>query len=282
VPVLYHTGYESMNKRAVKIERRIDQYVQKAATRIWKEIPSSSNPYVTQRCLCHGYDLLDLMRQRSYADMIYLLMRGELPSDNQRKLLEALMVGLCNPGPRHPATRAAMNAGVGKTDTAHILPIALSIMGGAHLGGSEVQASMRFMRRHIRRSPQAVANELLESVPSQEHGDVHIAPGFGTRYGDVDIMSEQLISVLVPLNSAGKVLKWGSVLVNQLHNYDFGWLITGIAAAVFLDLGFHPRAGAGLFQLLSAPGLLAHGLEFVNKPITAMPFIEQDHYLITE
>jgi len=271
-----------MNTRKMKVERRQEQYVQKAKTRIWKEIPSTSNPYVAQRCLCHGYDLLDLMQQRNYADMVYLLVRGELPSSNQRKLLETLMVGLCNPGPRHPATRAAMNAGIGKTDTAHILPIALSIMGGAHLGGSEVQASMRFMRRHIRRSPQAVTNELLESVPSQKRGDVHIAPGFGTHFGAIDIMSERIVSILVPFKAAGKAIQWGSELVDQLHNYGYGWLISGIAAAVFLDLGFHPRAGAGLFQLLCAPGLLAHGLEFVNKPITAMPFIEQDHYLIGE
>lgn len=282
MPVLNRIGHEPMNKRTVKVERRQEQYVKKAGTRIWKEIPSTSNPYVAQRCLCHGYDLLDLMQQRSYTDMIYLLMRGELPSSNHRKLLEALMVGLCNPGPRHPATRAAMNAGIGKTDTAHILPIALSIMGGAHLGGSEVQESMRFVRRNIRRSPQMVANELLEGSPSQESGDVHIAPGFGTRFGSIDIMSERIASILVPLKGAGRAIRWGTELVDRLHNCGYGWLIPGITAAVFLDLGFHPRAGAGLFQLLCAPGLLAHGLEFANKPITAIPFIEQDHYLIVE
>ena len=59
-----------------------------------------------------------------------------------------------------------------------------------------------------------------------------------------------------------------------------GWLSVGVAAAVFADLGFHPRYGAGLFQLLSAPGLLAHGMEQANKPITAMPFVSDNAYVI--
>jgi citrate synthase len=61
-----------------------------------------------------------------------------------------------------------------------------------------------------------------------------------------------------------------------------GWLSTGVAAAAFCDLGFHPRVGAGLYQLLCAPGLLAHGFELANKPITAMPFLDEEHYVIDQ
>jgi citrate synthase len=32
--------------------------------------------------------------------------------------------------------------------------------------------------------------------------------------------------------------------------------------------------------LLSAPGLVAHGLEMANKPITAMPFVKDENYVI--
>jgi citrate synthase len=33
--------------------------------------------------------------------------------------------------------------------------------------------------------------------------------------------------------------------------------------------------------LLCAPGILAHGLELANKPITAMPFLQEEQYVIT-
>ena len=59
-----------------------------------------------------------------------------------------------------------------------------------------------------------------------------------------------------------------------------GWLATGVVAAVLTDLGFPPRAAAGIYQIISAPGLLAHGVELANKPLTAMPFISDEDYII--
>lgn len=99
-------------------------------------MPSPDNPYIAEHCRCRGYDLFELVQKRSFVDIIYLLLRGELPTKDQAQLFETLLVALINPGPRHPATRAAMNAGVGKTNTAHILPIALPVLGGDHLGAA--------------------------------------------------------------------------------------------------------------------------------------------------
>jgi citrate synthase len=76
----------------------------------------------------------------------------------------------------------------------------------------------------------------------------------------------------------GAALEWANNFVATLRQHNLGWLYTGLAAAVFVDLGFHPRAGAGLFQIAAAPGLLAHGLELANKPRTAYPFPDDDHY----
>ncbi|MDZ4261485.1 MAG: citrate synthase, partial [Pseudomonadota bacterium] len=111
-------------------QSRNDAFAKRTATKIWQEIASPDNPYLTESAQCHGYDLLELTQKRSFVDVLYLMFRGELPTANEATLLEQLMIALINPGPRHPATRAAMNAGVGSTDVEHILPIALTIYGG--------------------------------------------------------------------------------------------------------------------------------------------------------
>ena len=207
-----------MGTRTPKVERRDERFAEKASTRIWKEVPSAENAYISRRSLCHGYDLMELMRTKGCADMIYLLLRGELPTAEQRKLLEMLMVGLCNPGPRHPATRAAINVAIGKTDTSHILPVALSIMSGAHLGSSEVRESMRFIRRYRHKSPQKVAEDLVaDSEPSVE-GDYHIAPGFGTRFGGIDAMPEGIAAELLELEAASRGLYWGAAFAEKLRS----------------------------------------------------------------
>jgi citrate synthase len=262
-----------------EVRLRGTRFAERITTRIWYEQPSPTNPYIAERCFCHGYDLLDLVRGRSFADVLYLLLRGELPEPEAARLLEAVLIALMNPGPRHPATRAAMLAGIGKTDPVHILPIALMVLGG-ETGATEVAASMHFIRRHGREAPAQVADRLLADGERPAEGDWRIAPGFGTHFGSIDSIPQLLARSLIELPASGGALRWGQAFCDHLSRDGVGWLATGVAAAAFLDLGFHPRIGAVLFQLASAPGLLAHGLELANKPITAMPFMDQEHYVI--
>ncbi|CAK8723465.1 Citrate synthase [Candidatus Electrothrix aarhusensis] len=265
------------------VQKRDEKFTNRTVTRIWQEEPLPTNPYLAATCRCHGYDLLELTKKCSFVDVLFLLFQGELPDRNQADLLEKLMIALINPGPRHPATRASMNAAVGKAEPAHILPTGLTVLSGAHLGGEEVSAAMHFLRKQGKKNASAVADELL-SQPHENHweGDWHIAPGFGTRFGGIDPIPQKIINVLEKLPAAGKAIKWGNKFVTAITRQGMGWLDTGLAAAVLYDLGFHYRAGAGLFQLLRAPGILAHGLELANKPITAMPFLDEEHYVIAK
>lgn len=265
-----------------QVRSRNEPFVQRVATRIWNELPSDDNPFIASHALCHGYDLFELMEKRSFVDVFYLLFRGELPSKAEAQLLQALMIALINPGPRHPATRAAMNVGVGKTDPVHILPIAAAVLGGQHEGGGIVEESMRFLRKQQKLDAQHVASKLLQQYESTANADeqLFIAPGFGRHQGGVDLLAKNIATQLCELEASGKALQWGCQLATTMEPQGIGWMTTGIAAAVFADLGFQPRAGGSLFQLLGAPGLVAHGIELANKPITAMPFVSDENYVI--
>ncbi len=269
-----------MSAERRKVESRNDVFAERSTTKIWQEIESPNNPYLADSCLCHGYDLLELTQKRSFVEVFYLLFRGELPDADEARLLEHLMVALINPGPRHPATRAAMNAGVGSTDREHILPIALSIYSGSHLGAAEAQSAMDFLHKQSKNNPQQLAHELMANSMPPREGDWHIAPGFGSRFGGVDTMTAKIAHHLAGLPGKHDTLLWGCAFADALNEHALGWLPPAIAAAVFTDLGFTPRAGAGLFQLLGAPGLLAHGVELANKPVTAMPFVKDENYVI--
>ncbi len=259
---------------------RNEKFAEKIPTRIWCEEPSPDNPYIAQRSLCHGYDFFELMQSCTFIEVFYLLFRGELPTKDQARLLETLMIALINPGPRHPATRAAMSSAVSKAHISHILPISLSCLSGDHLGASEVESAMRFIKRSVTTEPAMLLPSLIEQNPKPSEGDWHIAPGFGSRFGGIDVLPQKIANILCAMAGADAALEWGMKFVNEIAIHHSGWLNTSIAAAVFLDLGFHPRNGPGLFQILSSPGLLAHGLEFANKHITAMPFVDNEHYVI--
>lgn len=264
-----------------QVKQRDEAFAKRAATKIWQEQASLDNPYVAEQCRCHGYDLIELMTKRSFVDVLFLLFQGELPNREQAQLLEQLLIAFINPGPRHPATRAAMNAGIGKTDPVHILPISLMILGGNHLGAGELEPAIRWLRKNSRQEPINAAQQLVDDLgTNSEEGDVHIAPGFGTRFGGIDYLTHKLAKRLCSLPGAGNILHWADQFVSALHPYRMGWLSTGLAAAAMADLGFQPRIGAGLFQLFCAPGLFAHGIEQTPRPLTAMPFPDDAHYFI--
>ncbi|MEW6221095.1 MAG: citrate synthase [Thermodesulfobacteriota bacterium] len=255
-------------------------FVRRPVTRIWQEKAAADNPYLATACRCHGYDLFELARKRGWVEVLFLLFRGELPRPEQAQLLERLMVACIHPGPRHPATWAVMNAAVSRTDPVHLLPIGLEVLGGSQLGAAEVGAAMRFQVAHGQEEPAKVAREFLGKEPRPAEGDWHPVPGFGSRFGGVDPLARQLAAELGTLPAAGAGLRWGAGLAATLEEEGLGWLPTGVVAASLGDLGFSWRAGVGLYQIFSAPGILASGLEMASQPVTAMPFLDDEGYCL--
>ncbi len=271
--------------RGLREEKRTDSnFTKRTTTRIWQEVPAPGNPYLAAGCRCHGYDLLEILASREYSftDVVFLLFKGELPTRPQSELLQALFIAFINPGPRHPATRAAMNAGIGKTETCHILPIGLTVLGGSHGGGREVEDSMRFIRKNRKSSPADLLAALPGVTADPVNGDRWFGAGFGSRFGGIDPLPNRIADFLITREGSGEHLRWGGSAATLLKVHNMGWLTAGVVAATLCDLGFHPRNGAGIYQLLAAPGLLAHGLEMANKPITAMPFVDGENYVIAE
>lgn len=265
-----------------KETKRADEFASRTVTEICYEEPSMNNSYLAESYRFHGYDLLELIKKRSFIDVFFLLFFGELPSKDQAILLESLMIAFIHPGPRHPAIRASMNTGVGKSNTAHILPVALNVLSGSYLGGAEVVSTMRFFKKFLGEDPRKIATDLLKDKNPPEQGDWHIIPGFGSRFGGIDPLPQKIATYLINLPGAGNALKWSISFSNEIKSHGMGLLSTGVCAAVFNDLGFAPREGAGIFQFICSPGLLAHGFEMADKPLTAMPFIDDQHYIIDE
>src|SRR3954452_23493920 len=60
-----------------------------------------------------GHDVLDLMRQATFTDLIFLLHHDRLPSDGERRLLDAILVGVADHGAGAPSCAAARLAASG-------------------------------------------------------------------------------------------------------------------------------------------------------------------------
>jgi citrate synthase len=270
-----------MSSRKVKIKSRNEEFTLKIKSEITEEVSSSTNVFLPEDIRIHGYSVLDLMMEHDYMDVFYLLYKGELPSVHQKEILRKLSVFVINLGPRHASSRAAANAGVGRTDVNHIVPIAVMGMGGGYGGSKEVENSMRFIKSNFHNDPRKIALECIKKKENGLKGDEILSPGFGTDFGGQSPFLLKVKNKFLTLTPKLCYLDWSENFVTEaLLTTTCGWRYAGVVASILLDLEFEPREGGGIFQMLACPGAFAHGIQFANKPITDIPFLNDEHYEI--
>src|SRR5947199_7737184 len=84
-----------------------------------------------------GYAIEELIGRIGFAEMIYLMTRGELPHPGAAKLLEAAMVAAVDHGPQAPSiatARMAVTCGVGINNA---MASAINMLGDVHGGAGE-------------------------------------------------------------------------------------------------------------------------------------------------
>lgn len=236
-------------------------YQGRMSTCITQETPLTGNLYVAAERFTCGYSQKELVRGCSYIETLFLMLRGELPDSAQQILLETLLVGLSNPGPNHPAVRAAMTAGLSKSNPEHLLPLGLLVAGEART----TLSAWDFLRR-ASIDPEATKAR-FESAP----------PGFGDSFGEPDPLLAQLATSL-QATGTWPVLTWALTLTGRLASTGIGWRIPGLVAAVACDLGLDARQALALYQLAVAPAIVAHGVEQTHHPITAGLMLDDDDY----
>lgn len=255
-----------------EVKSRGDKFSTKLETKITFEQAPEHNPYHVQQQLIHGYDHLDLVENCQFLDVLFLLLRGNLPSKQESKLFNKLAIAIINPGLRHPSAQASIIAGVGKSDTVNILPITLGVFGGQLDGAGNIEETLRYLRKAARKPAADFVEQALN----------HEIPSVTQLYGDADTYANILLDTLKTYAGTGKIFAWIYQLQFYIYPKNVGITKTTITAAILADLGFQPRAAASIMQLFSAPGLLAHGLEYSNKPLTSMLFETDDNYIIEE
>lgn len=255
-----------------------EKFVEQIPTGIWLEESDNTSPYIAKKQYLHGYDFEEAVDKLSYPSLLHLMILGELPSCKEKEnILNLLMKVLITTGPRHPACRAAMNAGIGRTDITHILPIALNVHSGSYLGAKEVGNCVQWLAQY-RQSNQI---DLEISLPGND--DPNPVPGFGLMYGCQDLMTKKWVIKFQEFKESLPTLLWVESFLQYLNDNKHNptsWLPTGLAATVLYDLGFGFRHATAMYQFLSSPGFIAHGVEKSNKPLTDMPFIKESNYEI--
>lgn len=247
-------------------------------TAIWQETPEADNPFATRTARCRGYDVFGAMvGQARWIEMLWLLLRPELPSGPQLAVLEALAVALANPGPREASVHAAMCSGVGGSPAASALIAALAVGAGRNGGARDVYDAMTMWQRcgtdlaAWAGYNAAYSSDAVEVYPERQH-----TPGFDKHGMSTPLSVRQLVAAL-DRTGAGPHTAWLHVHIDAAGDaVGYPLAIAGVAAAVFHDLGFTADEGEMLMLMLRLPGAAAHALEQQHRGFKQFPFYKLD------
>jgi citrate synthase len=210
-----------------------------------------------------GYPVEQLIGAVSFVDMIWLLLRGDLPTPAQSALLEHALVAAVDHGPQAPsiaAARMAATCGVGLNSA---LATGVGLLGDVHGGAGQQCLSILDDLAGADDLPAAVVDVLADHRTRREH-----VPGFGHRFHPVDPRRDPLVSAVESAVADGTVA--GRHLVAALEierqlaegrSRPVPMNIDGATAIVYGELGFDPELSRGLFCLSRSVGVLAHAWE---------------------
>ncbi len=206
-----------------------------------------------ERHTIRGQALDDLIRDRSFVDVIFLLVRGDLPNEAETKMLEAMLVAMCEHGPDSPSTAVTMTV----TSTGNKLNAALAsgllTMGSRH--GGAVTAAMEMFTQD--RS----ASEIVQRATAEKRR----LPGLGHKvYKEEDPRTKALFEKAEELGLSGEFVRRAREIETALKEEKgrlFPLNIDGSVAALLLELKIPISAGNAMFMLGRMPGLIAHAIE---------------------
>lgn len=210
-----------------------------------------------------GYSIASLLGRVSLAEMLWLMLREELPRKEAAELLEAAMVAAAVHGPHAPSiaiARMAITCGVGINQA---IAQGAGVLGDVH--GGAIQQLMELLKS-MEGADEAEMAQRLDRWIAQNG---RFVPGFGHRFHqDGDPRTARLLEL------AGSAKAAGLIAGHHLENVEsIGRILSarkgktlpmnvdGIAGAIFLELGFDPVLGRGLIVLARSFGVLAHAWE---------------------
>jgi citrate synthase len=248
-------------------------------SQIWLEEPEPDNAFACRAAYCHGYDVYgEMVGNAGWADMLYLLLKGEAPSRSRAFALEVLAVALANPGPRDPSIHAAMCAGVGGSPAAAALTAALAVGAGAAGGAREVFLAMQGWQRCGKAVEAWRAHfDELATHPAEPIG-IWPAPEHPAGFDPLGVSTptpvKQVLSCLAARDADSRCAWLAANLAAMEQASGHPLSLLGVAAAAFADLEMLPEEGEMLFLLLRLPGAAAHALEQRRTGHKRFPFYE--------
>ncbi|MEX0308440.1 MAG: citryl-CoA lyase [Ruegeria sp.] len=218
------------------------------------------------RIALRGQPIENLIGTVGFAEMIWLMVRGDRPTPPQARLFEAALVAAVDHGPQAPSIATARMAVTCGLPLNNAMASAVNMLGDVHGGAGEQAVELyQFI--------EARSDDLDAILDDWIARNGKILPGFGHRFHTpTDPRAPKLMDLVEEAIDAGacegRYMKIGRDVETALRRRKgkpVPMNIDGATAVIYAELGFAPPLARGLFCLSRSVGILAHAWEQMQQ-----------------
>jgi citrate synthase len=246
----------------------------------WQTALTAISP---NQILIRGYALDEMMGRLSFAEAVYLLLMGELPTPAIGQMLNAVLVSSIDHGVTPPSTLASRNVATSGAPLKDCVAAGILAFGPHH--GGDVESCMRLLDAGLTlvRSGRSLREAADTIVADCVEHDLEPA-GFGHWCHTRDPRAARLFQMALELELEGEHVRLIRTVEHAIEarNADFKRPlpvnVDGAIAAVCADLGFAYELGNALFLISRLPGLIAHAHEERTRQAPMRQIDPKDHH----
>ncbi|MBZ0173494.1 MAG: citryl-CoA lyase, partial [Phycisphaerales bacterium] len=205
-----------------------------------------------------GYDIAELMGRISFGQAVYLIIRGELPTDAVGKLMDAIIVASIDHGATPPSALAARTVASTGASLSQSVSAGINSINQHH--GGAIENCARHLAAIIDKAGadadeetmQAAAGVYLDHLKAQGKR----MAGFGHRVHTADPRTSRLFELTAEASVTGPYINAARAVegVFKARGKPLPINVDGAIAAVLTQLGFEPAVMNGLFMIARVPG----------------------------
>lgn len=249
-----------------------------------KEWATKVSRVLDGRVIIRGYSHEKLIGDRSYSDGVFLTLRGELPTANETKMLDAMLNSLLDHGFVAASILAARYCASGNPQ---LIPAVAAGMLTAGSNTISPQHTAQFMEDawQLKEKEGLTIEETAQRVVAQVRATKRRVPGYGhpTHKGD-DFRATKLWSIAQECGFIGDRTRLYQAIhaefVKVTGKKEICINVDGALACIMVEMGFKPLQMVSVAILAVLPGIMAHVIEEIEegKPLRIVRDEDQDYF----
>jgi len=225
------------------------------------------------KTVIRGYPLQELMGNVGFSDAIYLVLKGELPTEPESRMMNAMLTACIDHGIAPPSVVAARTVFSGGNSLNSAVAAGALTLGDFH--GGAIEQCMKLFRELVTEDTpdiKALANDKVAEFRAAKRR----FPGFGHKLYKRDPRTVRMLELAEKYGFGGPYIGFAVAVQDALEETmgrSMPLNVDGAIAAILCDMGFDWKVGKGFFIIARIPGVVAHIVEEWGreKPFRRLP-----------